>query len=74
MYQRPNPRAFPHAPLFKRNSEIQGTVGEELHSDRWYEDRKIWTQATSDEGRMSDFHLLMTLIFLAFLADWIFEL
>lgn len=71
MHKRPNPRAFPHAPLFKRNSEIQGVAGEELHQNRWYESREIWPQAKSDEGRMSDFHVLMAMVFVAFLVDWI---
>ena len=72
MYQRPNPQHFPHAPLFKRNSEIQGANGEGLHQDRWYENREIWSQATSDEGHMSDFHILMTWVLFAAFIDWIF--
>ena len=71
MHKRPNPRPLSNATLFKRNSEIQGTNGEKLHQNRWYEDRKIWPQATSDEGRMSDFHILMALVFFAAFIDWI---
>lgn len=72
MYKRPTSSHFSHAPLFKRNSEIQSSFGKGLHQDRWYENREIWSQTTSDEGRMSDFHILMAWVLFAAFLDWIF--
>ena len=72
MYQRPSARDVPKDALFDRHSTIQGAFGKGLYRDQRYTSRALRSAATSDEGAVSDFHILMALVTIAALLDWAF--